>query len=37
MKVAGTACSTTKIKMATVREPPLQIFTVLAFVEIPDI
>ena len=36
MKVAGTACSTTKIKMATLREA-LQIFAVLAFLEIPDI
>ena len=36
MKVAGTACLTTKIKMATLREP-LQIFAVLAFLDIPDI
>ena len=35
VKVAGTACLTTKIKMATLREP-LQIFTVLAFLEIQD-
>ena len=36
MKVAGTACSMTKIKMATLRET-LQIFAVLAFLDIPDL
>ena len=36
MKVAGTACLTTKIKMATLREQ-LQIFAVIAFIEILDI
>ena len=36
MKVTGTAWLTTKIKMATLREP-LQIFAVLLFLEIPDI
>ena len=36
MKVAGTAWLTTKIKMATLEEA-LQIFAVLAFIEIPDL
>ena len=36
MKDAWTACLTTKIKMATLREQ-LQIFAVIAFIEILDI
>ena len=36
LKVAGTAWLTTKIKMVTLREA-LQIFAVLAFLEIPDL